>query len=272
MFNLDTVELIFWAALAAQAVWIVRLWTLCLTGRYKGLASYLIVTTVWGVTASVFQHAFPFSAAESPGVWSSYAWFYVVTRPVIWILFFVVLYECYDRMVARYAGVRRAGQLAMYSAVGAAVALIIGLALKNPEEAGSPRYWYRLIAVHDEGVYLGAAAAVMALVLFRRFFSLPLPANVGVVFAVFGMYFVGTSAIYVAENMKFTDGFAANLRIIGAVLYLICLTFGLLRFSLRGEDTAADFRSAPGMRLVSSRLAERHLERINDQLAKALNV
>lgn len=270
MFSTELVELIFLAGLAVQSAWAVRLWSMCLTGRYKGLAAYLVVTTIWGVVASLFRHKIPQAVIDAPGVWSQFAWFYVVTRPVIWVLFFVVLYECYERMVSQYPGVRRAGQLTLYAAIAGAVALIVGLTITNPEQAGSTRYWYRMIVTHDESVYLAAASAVLLLVLFRRFFSLPLPGNVGVIFGVFGAYFVGSAAICVAENWTLSDGFTAGLGIAGSALYLSCLVFGLVRFSPAKEVSRDDTRAAVGA--VLARSAGYRLDRINDQLVRALNV
>lgn len=271
VFDLDLVESIFLAGLVVQMAWAARLWTFCLNGQYKGLAAYLVVTTVWGVIGSLFRHGVPQALIDAPNVWSSFAWFYVVTRPVIWVLFFVVLYECYERMVAQYPGVRRAGQLTLYAAIGAAIVLIAVVTFTNPEQAGSNRYWFRMIVAHDESVYLAAAAAVLLLVLFRRFFSLPLPGNVGVIFAAFGAYFIGSAALCIAENLSpSSDGFGAGLGIAGSVLYLGCLVFGLVRFSPAKEESLDDSRAAAGAALA--RTAGHRLDRINDQLVRALNV
>jgi hypothetical protein len=271
VFDLVTIEVIFLVSgIAVQAAWACRLWSLCLSGRYRGLGAYLIVTTVWGVVGSLFRYGIPQAVIDAPDVWSSFAWFYVATRPVIWLLFFIVLYECYERMVAEYPGVRRAGQLTLYTAVVAAVSLIVGLTITNPEQAGTTRYWYRMIVTHDESVYIAAASAVLLLVLFRRFFSLPLPGNVGVIFGAFGAYFIGSAAICVAENMTLSDGFTAGLGIAGSALYLSCLVFGVVRFSPAKEVVADDFRSGAGHSLALT--ANNRLDRINDQLVRALNV
>lgn len=257
---------VIWGSVGVQAVWAWRLYRLSLGSRYRGLLTYLLGSTCWYVVAYLIRA----TTTKGDG-WSSFAWFYVSTRPLVWLLFFVVLFECYDRMVDKYPGVRRVGQLLLYGAVGSSVALVVLLMLGDPSQAGSPRYWYRICLIHDQSVYLGAALSVVALFWFRRFFSLPLASNVALVFGVFGIYFVGTASVYLLEGWGgLPDVSWLSINTAGPVLYLVCLTIGVLRFSMGGEAIHRDPRleSAPGS--LQFRVAERQLEQMNEQLMKVL--
>ncbi len=262
----DFIQLVVYSTLLVQAAWAWRLWRLSLTGRYKGLILYLIGSTSWFLTA-VYLDDLP----RSPGTFSAFAWFYVLTRPLIWVLFFVVLAECLSHMVDRYPGVERVGKFVLYGALAASFVAVVVQELADGGDYTTARYWRRVCMIHDQSVYLGASACVVGLFIFRRFFSLPMPSNVAVIFGVFGSYFVGAAALFLVDLW---GGSAVNslplVRIAGPVLYTGCLLIGVWRFSAHGEEVQTDSRLAQSPHPMQFQLAEQQLEQMNLRLMRVL--
>ncbi len=262
----DWIQLILYSTLLMQVAWAWRVWRLSLTGRYKGLVMYLLGSASWLLIASLLDRL-----PQHKGHFSAFGWFYLLTRPFIWVLFFVVLAECLSHMVDRYPGVQRAGKFVLYGALVASFVAVVVQELADGGDYTTARYWRRVCMIHDQSVYLGAAACVAGLFAFRRFFKLPIPSNVAVIFGVFGTYFVGAAGLFLVDLW---GGSAVSslplLSIAGPVLYTSCLLIGVWRFSAAGEQVQADSRLSHSPHPFQFRLAERQLDDMNLRLMRVL--
>ena len=247
--------------LATQMLWLARIFQGSLSRQYPALFGYLVLGCI-ALPTGVFLR-------DLGGV-DAYKWYTAVSRPLVWALFFAVLYECYARMVAGYAGVKRIGKLVMYGAFGSVFALAALLVLADPYAATHANYWYKATLIHEQSVYLAAAFCVFALLLFRRFFRLPVVKNVRVVFGAFGFYFAGMAALIV---MRSYVGQELNnvLNLGGLFLSTACPAVGALLFSRAGEEIAADARiGAAAANANEVRDAMGRLDHVNAQLLRAL--
>ena len=247
--------------LATQMLWLARIFRGSLSRQYPALFGYLVLGCIALPTGVLLR--------DVGGV-ELYKWYHAVSRPLAWALFFAILYECYGRMVADYAGVKRIGKLVMYGAFGSVFALAALLVVTDPYAATHANYWYKATLIHEQSVYLAAALCVFVLLLFRRFFRLPIAKNVRVVFGVFGFYFAGMAALIVLRSYV---GQELNnvLNLGGLLLSTACPAVGALLFSRAGEETATDARlDMAATRASEIKDAMGRLDHVNDQLMRAL--
>lgn len=248
------------APVALNAWWSWRLWRAGLVRRYPFLFTYLLVTAGFVLGA-------PLAYMAGSDI---YTWFWVICRPLTWLLFFLLILECYTLMVESYAAVRRIGQLVIYGALGGVGLVVAYLLIADPYGLSEPRQFLRMILVGEQGVYLAVAACALVLLGVQRFFRLQVRKNVRVVFATFGVYFSGAAALIVLRSMMGAEwNPVMNLGI--GVLYAVCVGAGVWRFSPAGEAEEVDPRiESSAEYLQTLAFARQRLEQVNMELTKAL--
>jgi hypothetical protein len=260
----NLLQLLLWLSpVALELFWAYRLWDAGLVKRYKALFAYLILGAAFTVASYVLY--------VSEGLFGhSYEWFWIIVRPLVWVLFFLVVYECYGRMVEGYGAVKRLGQLVMYGAIGSVAAVIAYLLIANPYLSTERNELRRLWLVQEQSVYLSVAACIFALLVFQRFFELNVLKNVRLVFSVFGLYFAGTAALLMLRSLL-GAGFGSTLDISVWALYLLCMAVGAFQFSQAGETIAVDPRLAGSESYTRTlRFAQERLDSVNLQLMRTL--
>ena len=263
----NATQFVLWLSpVAFELFWAYRLWKAGLVQRYRALFSYLLLASAFTVTSYVLY------VSEGLGerlLGHGYEWFWIVVRPVVWVLFFLVVYECYSRMVEDYRAVKRVGQLVMYGAVGSVAAVVAYLLVANPYLATERSELARLWLVQEQSVYLCVAACVFALLVFRRFFELNVLKNVRLIFVVFGLYFAGTAGLLVLRSLL-GAAYASALDMSVFSLYLLCMAVGAFQFSPAGETQAVDPRIASPAYTQTLRFAQARLDSVNLQLTRTL--
>lgn len=250
---------------AAQILWLSRMVRHGLAPRYRALAALLGISALLeGVSLILFYLVL--NNPRNPDLSRSYFWFYVASRPIIWGLFFAVIYDSYARLVKAYPAVRRAGRLITYGAVGSVVATGVFLAASNPSQVGDPRFWRGMTSLNEQSVYLGAAIAFVLVLGLQKFYGLPLSRNAALIVGVFGIYFVGCSLLHVGIGHSGKE--TALFNLVGVSLYVACLSYGCLRFSPRGEAIAQDARFALPNAQGASTQAAAQLDELNLQLMR----
>jgi len=264
----NVAQFVLWLSpVAFELFWAFRLWRAGLVRRYRALFTYLLLASAFTVTSYVLY------LSEGLGerlLGHGYEWFWIVVRPIVWVLFFLVVYECYGRMVEDYRAVKRVGQLVMYGAVASVAAVVAYLLIANPYLATERNELLRLWLVQEQSVYLCVAACVFALLAFRRFFRLHVLKNVRVVFAVFGLYFAGTAGLLTLRGvLGGSYSTTVDMGVFG--LYLLCMAVGAFQFSVAGETQAADPRLASAAAYTETlRFAQQRLDSVNLQLTRTL--
>lgn len=256
-------DLLWITTVALQAVWAVRLWKLRLIGRYPVLFAYLISLTLLG--------AISFSLYVSPlrfRGYAGYSWFWVLTRPLLWTLFFLLVFEIYSRVLEGYQGVQRLGRLALYGALGSTAAIVALLIRADPFEGQHPAIWLRFWTIQERSVHLAVAAVVAVLLCVKVLFHLKVSRNVQVIFSTFGLYFAGAAAIVILR-LYAPPSFQALWDISNILLYALCLGAGMLLFSPAGE-TLHRAASAPDASRKQVAALQR-LDALNDRLVKVLS-
>ena len=252
-------------ALMVHAMWLMRLVNLRLHRRYVALTSYLVLSFGLAVTGLLLS-------TSHMKLWDrpAYLWFFLASRPIIWLLFFAVLFECYSRLVEGYEGVRRLGRLVLIGAAGSVVLLMAVIALVNPYDRPEANLWSRVILIQEQSVYFATSIAVAGLLAMRRFFELSVVRNVRIVFTAFGAYFSGMVALIVLRSLGGAE-LAALVDVGGNCLYVVCLATGAYWFSASGEHEVEDPRVAERAEHAAAlRAAYGRLEHLDGELLRTL--
>jgi len=175
---------------AGTAVLSVRLFTIELDRRYRVFFFYLIFETLRnGLLAGL---------GSSSG---AYQKIWVLTEPIDWVLYVLVVLEIYALVLADYRGLSTAGRWALIASVAIAL-LASGLTLIAPSQytAQGPlmRYYY----VADRAVYFSLVVFLISILLFLMQYPIVLSRNIVVHSMVFSVYFLGNTVIYLILTMR----------------------------------------------------------------------
>ncbi|MBI1353207.1 MAG: hypothetical protein GC160_02595 [Acidobacteria bacterium] len=254
-------------SIALLGLWAVQIIRFRLAKRYSALLAYLVTAFLLGGGGYIAER---FLDARWLGH-SFYFWYWAASQPVLWLLLFAVVFECFSRMTESYQGLRRLGRLVVLGLAGGVVTVIGLVVILDPFENPNPRFWNSVLLIQQQSVYFATAGSVMLLLAIRRFFNIPVARNLRTTMGVLGVYFISVAAMtairsYVGYVSRELD---IAVDVAGLVIYCACVLFGAAVFSRGGEDVASDPRisadSADALRSASGRLQE-----VNAHLLKAV--
>ncbi|HEX8985327.1 MAG TPA: hypothetical protein VF767_07845, partial [Bryobacteraceae bacterium] len=105
--NIDSIERYLWyATIAGQAILYFRLWRTGLRDTYKFFSIYVLFCLIRSLLLESISLIFPVSRAES----NLYAQLWMVTEPVLWILYVLVVLELYSLVFQQYKGIASLGR------------------------------------------------------------------------------------------------------------------------------------------------------------------
>lgn len=250
--------------LALQALWAIRLWKASLKNRYPVLFLYL-----WSVTLlGIIGYCLATSQVRIFGL-PGYTFFWVCTRPLVWTLLFLLVFEVYSCILEEYQGLRRLGRLVLYSALASVAVLIALLAYVDPFVGNALNRWHRFWLIVERDIYLAIAAVVFLLLMFKQWFRLATSRNVQLIFTTFGLYFSGVAAFSILRTYL-GPGFNAVSNVGSILLYAVCVGLGALMFSPTGE-VRPQRQFSPEQYTATAKAASRQLKTLNERLAEVLS-
>lgn len=248
----------------AAGAWAARLWQLKLTRRYPTLFCFLLFLA----THSLVEHLLTLPPFRYPGA-AWYRWFFFLSRPVWWLLSFLVVLEVYNRMLAGYRGFQRLGDLAKYGALGSVAVVICAIVVLDPVGAGPSTLAVKVVLLQQRAVYVALTTLCLILASFAAVFRLDIPKNVQHVFAVFGLMFSGFAVLDTLQAHIGND-IQAFRAIAIPVLYVASLVAGSVLFSPNGENAPVPAGSRSPLSAESEALTVGRLEGFNELLLKVL--
>lgn len=248
-------------------------------------AAAVVVRFAWsGLTARypVTVTCLVFSAGRMAAelyLWSSgirlfgrdgYGLVYLVTQPILWILYFLVVLELYSVTLDEFPGIQRLGKLVLFSALGA-VALACGTLMVVDHEAGiDPSPFLLHLALQQRSVFITLSAVTLLLLLFIGHYRLPVPRNVLILWACFGGYFI-SSAVLLTLRWHFGADFKPIRDLSNAVFYFLALAGATIFLSRAGETETRPIRPLWGGRSRELELnLSLQLQNFNEALVKVL--
>jgi hypothetical protein len=240
---------------AVCVLWAVRLWRLGLATQYPLLAAFLIGQAVIHVSGVLLYHL---AGARS----QLYIWFWPTSQVISSTLSFLVLLQVFQRLVESYEGLRKLGQIVLHASLGVASAIVLGSIFLDPNTdlQTLPGFWI----VEERSVYFALTAVTLALLGFAVGFHLIPSRNVIILFAVFGLIFIGQAFVWALRDFLGWDFRGARVLVTSA-LYFFCLLGGAVTFSHLGESEVHSAHPGPPSGGNEGKVARR-LEEINRTL------
>lgn len=189
-----------------------------------------------------------------------YALVWGMTEPLLAVLLLAAVFELYNRIVQRFAGLGKLGGWVLVGAVAMGILISAGIALVDAKALASTK-WLG-ISVFCQRWLLSVAAVV--LVIASRFFFRYRPVmnrNLVIHSRVLTLYCAITAAAYFSANLR-ADPRLVSALFLSAYFLCYCLWFGLL--SRSGEHSTAQ-PSTPEQ-LEHARLRRDQLEKLVDGL------
>jgi hypothetical protein len=180
---------------AGTALLSVRLYTSGLSQKYRAFFYYLIFYTLQvGYITRLDVRSRAYLDA------------YVITEPISWFLFALVVLELYSLVLADYQGLYTVGRWALIIAVtlallASALSLLvpsIGMQQKTPLGGFSVlRYYY----VAERAVYLSLIVFLLTILFVLLQYPITLKRNIVVHLVVFFVYFLANTVVYLVVSM-----------------------------------------------------------------------
>lgn len=171
------------------AILSVRLFAAGLHRRYRVFLAYLIFETVHlGVLTSLNQSS------------GAYQKFWVLTEPLEWLFYVLVLLEIFALVLQDYRGLSTVGRWAL---IGAVVVALLGSSISLLVPSQSPQghlmlYYY----VAERAVYSSLVIFLLSILGFLMQYPITLSRNIIVHSMVFSVYFLGNTVLYLVLSMR----------------------------------------------------------------------
>jgi hypothetical protein len=134
-----------------------------------------------------------------------YAWAYLVTQPVIWILYILVVLELYSLVLKSHQGIATLGRWVLL--VGSAVAVslsMLSLVADLPSSAGQSNPLLACLAYYtviERGLAASLVLFLLIIVAFLAWFPVPLSRNIILYATLYTAYFLGSSMMLLVRNV-----------------------------------------------------------------------
>jgi hypothetical protein len=240
MLTLQMVEkLVWWLEVAGYLVLYIRLRHERLTGIYRFFSMFLVFHLLRAValmTATAVGRMLgeaPVSDFFSRG----YYWVWVITEPVQWVLYILVVLELYGLVFRNYKGIASLGRWAILFGLVVAVA-IASLTLPLDLNSAEPLPLLRYVLIIDRGVTSSLALFLILMSGFLASFPVKLSRNVIVYSIGYTVFFLTVASAVLVRNISGEDYIVA-VNIANEVLLIACLAVWAYLLNRRGEATPA---------------------------------
>jgi hypothetical protein len=238
MLTLETAErYIWWLAIAGYAVLYVRLRREGLHRTYRFFAGYLVFRFVRALGLTAIQNF-------APGRFDSdaYAWAWVATEPVLWVLYILIVLELYGLVLQKYPGIASLGRWAIFAGLAIALA-IASLTLSADLNSGTgdrfPVLQYALVI--GRGVASSLVLFLLFINVFLTLYPVPLSRNVVVHSIVYAIYFLTMTMVLLVRNLL-GHSITELVNVIASCVSVLCLGVWTIWLNRSGERQTVRLR------------------------------
>jgi hypothetical protein len=225
MRGLPVVESLLWAAvIACHAVLVARLLILRLHLRYKWFFCYLVIRLARSLLLASLNH-----------FRNVYGWTYVLSEPLIWVLYVLVVLELYTLVLKDYPGIRSLSRWVLIFGLAASTILSV-LSLVVDLSGAPPRYPILLyVSVMERGVVTSLVFFLLLITGFLVWYPVSLCRNVVAYYLGYAVAFLASSLALLVRNVA---GHTVTRPLSTALqaVELACLVFWIAALNRRGES------------------------------------
>ena len=251
------VVLLSGAAVVAELVWAIKLWRAALVRRYPVLFTFLVFVAASSIGSHIIYRYYAGSVV--------YGWYWVVGQPLTWMLYFCLLVEIHNRMLAGFRGFERLGQVLIYVASGTVGVIFLAMTLLET----SLEEWSQFWVLQERSIYIALTLFSLFLIFFALYFRLRVPRNVKVLFGAFTMIFASLAVVQVLGDIMGERGASVE-RLVRTALSLLCMACGTFAFSRAGEMEPAPVEIRQRLDPQAEADLANGLENLNDVLLRIL--
>jgi hypothetical protein len=196
----------------------------------------------------------------------NYLLWWMVTEPVLWIFYVLLVSELYRLVLEKYQGIYTLGRRFMYLSVAIAVVIsALSLIPKiNPQMPQRSRILGYFVAA-ERGIDFSLAIFILLILLFLAIFRVPLARNVRIHAAIYSVYFLSNTLVFLLRSL-FGLSMHDEVNLLLMATSCGCLIAWLFLLSPKGEFVATPVQTvSPGdeQRILI------HLDALNRTLLKS---
>ena len=243
-------------SLVACALTGIKLFYTGLAHRYRALSAYLVYRFV-----STFAALYLVGSPSS----SSYMKFWVLTEPITWLFYVLVVIELYSLVLEKHRGLYTLGRWFLYAGLSLSV-LISGLALL-PQLGGGKAQASHLLSYYyaiERGVDFSLLIFLLLILLWLTQYPVPLSRNVVVHSVAYSILFLSNTAAYFAR-VVFGFDFSRSLNMFLLGVGAACILIWLVFLTTKGEEVRV---SVPSFGPEHEKRILDHLDALNKTLLK----
>ena len=262
------VQCVWWLTIAGHLFLFLRLRVAGLHRNYRFFCAYLLFRVLravlligvpWGVKQLEQRPNVPFAT-------NAYGWVWLLTEPVLWVFWVLVVLELYSLVLQNYKGIASLGRWVLLAGLVAAVGisfLTLQADLSNPAE----KYpIVRQCLVIGRGVASSLVIFLLVISCFLAWYPVPLSRNVVVHCIVYAGYFLSTTLAFLLRNLLGSTVTEAVSLLLSCVT-LVCLLVWICLLNREGES--AKMRLRPRWAEDQEEDLVGHLAAINSTLLRA---
>jgi hypothetical protein len=244
-----------WLTIGAYAVLLLKIYACKELHHYRYFTFYLIV-----------QFARSLVLASMKSGTMAYGWIFLITAPLIWVCYILVVIELYSLILSSYQGIATFGRYTLASALALSVLVSAGTLLFDFAN-GAESFPILLAAFAIERLLVSSLALLLIAVTgFLLWFPVPLRRNVVIYSLVYFVYFLSKAGALLIRN---TGGPAAlqilNTTVLSAAS--ICLVSWVFFLNREGEQETV--KSRPQWKPETERRLLEQLDSINAALLRS---
>jgi hypothetical protein len=199
----SVLQYLVWLTLAGCLILYLKLRRTGLQRTYRAFSGYLLFAVLQGVLLSVLPWVASLVRGKPnhPFATNVYAYTWLATDPVVWVLYVLVVLELFSLILQNYKGIASLGRWVMLGGLATAVAistLTLSMDLSNP---GEKFPILRLFFVVDRGVASSLVIFLLILAGFLAWYPVPLNRNVVLHCLLFAGYFLSVTLGVLLRNL-----------------------------------------------------------------------
>lgn len=220
---------------AEQVLWVLN-FVLLLAVSTKLAWTRLFRTYFW------FFLFINFQAIQSAGMLpldpasNLYAWVYIGTQPLLWILYILVVLELYSLSLRNHPGI---ASLSRWVLLGAMSVAVLASAVALPADLSGPSGRYPLLVylgVVERGLTFSLVVFLLLITFFLLWTPVPIRRNVLLHAAVYSAYFLGVAAGLLVRNYLGYE-LVGGVSVAILVIHDLCLSLWLVLLKRSGEES-----------------------------------
>jgi hypothetical protein len=226
---------------------------------FRVLRAVLLTGVPWGVKLLQGRPNVPFAT-------NAYAWVWLLTNPLLWVFWVLVVLELYSLVLQNYKGIASLGRWVLLAGLAVAVGISFLTLPADLSNAAEKYPIVRLFLAIDRGVASSLVIFLLVISCFLAWYPVPLSRNVVVHCIVYAGYFLSMTLATLLRNLV-GSAVTQGVNILLSCVTLVCLLLWICLLNREGEG--AKVRLRPHWAEGREEELVGHLAAINSTLLRA---